>query len=179
MRVVSFEDRSARTVLRQVRASRNVLGIVPADAVDARVRVLTVGGRHPLSDPKAYPLEVESDRPVPKVTTMTVVGDIMVARRVGRAIADDPWQPFRPLAKRLADGLAGIEGVQVEAPQTNIVFVDLAGPARAKSEGLIQGLAAQGVLATGLYRLRFATHLDVDEAGIDRAVAAIREFFRA
>ena len=102
MRVVSFEDRSAREVLREVRASRNVLGIVPADAVDARVRVLTVGGRHPLRDPKAYPLEVESDRPVPKVTTMTVVGDIMVARRVGQAIADDPRRPFRPLAKRLA-----------------------------------------------------------------------------
>jgi len=101
MRVVSFEDRSARTVLRQVRASRNVLGIVPADAVDARVRVLTVGGRHPLRDPKAYPLEVESERPVPTVTTMTVVGDIMVARRVGQAIANDPRRPFRPLAKRL------------------------------------------------------------------------------
>ncbi|HSU37627.1 MAG TPA: CapA family protein, partial [Propionibacteriaceae bacterium] len=102
MRVVSFEDRSARAVLREVRASRNVLGIVPADAVDARVRVLTVGGRHPLRDPKAYPLEVESERPVPKVTTLTVVGDIMVARRVGQEIADDPRQPFRPLAKRLA-----------------------------------------------------------------------------
>ena len=32
----------------------------------------------------------------------------------------------------------------------------------------------QGVLATGLYRLRFVTHLDVDAAGVDRAVAAIR-----
>src|SRR6188768_2858208 len=34
------------------------------------------------------------------------------------------------LAKRLAEGLAGLEGVQVEAPHTNILFVDLAGPAR-------------------------------------------------
>ena len=78
------------------------------------------------------------------------------------------------LARRLAEGLAGIEGVQVEAPQTNLVFVDLIGPARAKSQGLIEQLAAQGVLATGLYRLRFATHLDVDQAGIDRAIAAVR-----
>ena len=37
------------------------------------------------------------------------------------------------LARRLADGLAGIEGLQVEAPQTNIVFVDLVGPAREQS----------------------------------------------
>ena len=82
------------------------------------------------------------------------------------------------LAQRLAAGLAGIEGLQVEAPHTNIVFVDLAGPARARSEGLIQNLAAQGVLATGLYRLRFATHLDVDGAGIDRAIAAVRRHFQ-
>ena len=83
------------------------------------------------------------------------------------------------LARRLAQGLSGIDGLQVEAPQTNIVFVDLSGRAREKSQGLIQQLAGQGVLATGLYRLRFATHLDVDEAGVDRAVSAIRAFFKA
>ena len=81
------------------------------------------------------------------------------------------------LARRLAEGLAGIEGVQVEAPQTNIVFVDLTGPARPRSHGLIPALATQGVLATGLYRLRFATHLDVDQAGVDRAIAAVRRHF--
>jgi threonine aldolase len=81
------------------------------------------------------------------------------------------------LAKRLADGLASIEGLQVEPPQTNIVFVDLTGRAREKSQGLIEHLAAQGVLVTGLYRLRFATHLDVDQAGIDRAVTAVRKYF--
>jgi threonine aldolase len=32
---------------------------------------------------------------------------------------------------------------------------------------------------TGLYRLRFVTHLDVDQAGIDRAIAAVRQFFNA
>jgi len=67
----------------------------------------------------------------------------------------------------------------VETPQTNIVFVDLAEPARERSAGLLPFLASQGVLATGLYRLRFVTHLDVDAAGVDRAVAAIRSFFRA
>ena len=81
------------------------------------------------------------------------------------------------LAQRLADGFAGVPGLQVEAPQTNIVFVDLVGAARDQSKGLLEHLAAQGVLATGLYRLRFATHLDVDTAGVDRAIAAIRGFF--
>jgi threonine aldolase len=83
------------------------------------------------------------------------------------------------LAQRLADGLAGIEGLQVEAPQTNILFVDLVGPARERSAALLEHLRSQGVLAAGLYRLRFVTHLDVDAAGIDRAIAAVRGFFRA
>ena len=89
-------------------------------------------------------------------------------------IADD-----HALACRLADGLAGIEGLQVESPQTNMVFVDLTGAAQKKSAALLAHLAAQGVLATGLYRLRFVTHLDIDADGIDRAAAAIRAFFRA
>ena len=89
-------------------------------------------------------------------------------------LADD-----HALAQRLAAGLAGIDGVQVEPPHTNIVFVDLTGPARDKSAGLLPHLAAQGIQATGLYRLRFVTHLDVDAAGVDRAVAAIRQYFRA
>jgi threonine aldolase len=82
------------------------------------------------------------------------------------------------LARRLAEGLAGIEGLQVEPPHTNILFVDLVGPARERSAGLIEHLAQQGVLATGLYRLRFVTHLDVNEEGVDRAIAAIRSFFQ-
>ncbi len=83
------------------------------------------------------------------------------------------------LAQQLADGLAGIEGLQVEAPHTNIVFVDLTGAARAQSAALLKHLAGQGIEATGLYRLRFVTHLDVDSAGVDQAVAAIRQFFKA
>jgi len=83
------------------------------------------------------------------------------------------------LARRLADGLTGIDGLQVELPQTNIVFVDLTGAAKERSAELLQHLAANGIHATGLYRLRFVTHLDVDAEGVDRAVAVIRQFFKA
>ena len=83
------------------------------------------------------------------------------------------------LARRLADGLSGIAGLQVEPPQTNILFVDLVGPAKERSAALLEHLAREGVRATGLYRLRFVTHLDVDAAGVDRAIAAIRRFFQA
>jgi len=82
-------------------------------------------------------------------------------------LADD-----HALAKRLAAGLAGLPGLTVEPPQTNIVFADLQGP---RAHGLIEHLKSRGVLATGLYRLRFVTHLDVDAEGVDRAVAAMRE----
>ncbi|MBC5764123.1 low-specificity L-threonine aldolase [Ramlibacter albus] len=82
-------------------------------------------------------------------------------------------------ARKLADGLAGIDGLKVEAPETNILFVDLVGDAREKSAALLAHLKSHGVLAIGLYRLRFVTHLDVDEQGVDRAIGAIRGFFRA
>jgi threonine aldolase len=85
-------------------------------------------------------------------------------------LADD-----HALARRLADGLQGLPGLTVESPQTNIVFVDVS-PHRAP--GLIENLKSQGVLATGLYRLRFVTHLDVDAAGVDRAIAAVRHHFK-
>jgi threonine aldolase len=81
------------------------------------------------------------------------------------------------LARRLADGLADLPGVLVEPPQTNMVFVDLQGEARTRAAQLLPYLAARGILATGLYRLRFVTHLDLDTPGIERTVAVIREFF--
>jgi threonine aldolase len=83
------------------------------------------------------------------------------------------------LAKRLGDGLTAIEGLIVEPVQSNIVFVDVSEPLKAKAAGLIEHLKSHGILATGLYRLRFVTHLDVDEQGVDRAVAVIRDYCRA
>ncbi len=74
-------------------------------------------------------------------------------------------------ARRLAEGLQGLDGVQVQAPQTNIVFVDVVA---AKAAGLVERLQAAGVLCTGLYRIRFVTHLDVNRDHIDRAVPIIR-----
>ncbi len=74
-------------------------------------------------------------------------------------------------ARRLADGLQGLPGVGVTPPQSNILFVDLAPE---KAAGVVDRLRAAGVLCTGLYRLRFVTHLDVSTADIDRAIAVLR-----
>ena len=78
------------------------------------------------------------------------------------------------LAQRLAQGLAGIDGLSVRSAQTNIVFVDVA---NGRGPDLLAHLARDGVLATGLIGLRFVTHLDVDAAGIDRAIASTQAFF--
>ncbi len=75
-------------------------------------------------------------------------------------------------ARALAEGLQGLPGVTVHAPQTNIVFVDLAPE---KAAGAVDRLKAAGVLCTGLYRLRLVTHLDVSADDIPRAVAVLRQ----
>jgi len=80
------------------------------------------------------------------------------------------------LAQKLARGLQGVAGVQVESPDTNIVFVDLVDGVRERADALIPFLKTHGVLASGLYRLRFVTHLDVDAVGVHRAIDAMAAF---
>ena len=67
-------------------------------------------------------------------------------------------------------------GVRWMAPDTNIVFAHVADE---KAQPLLDHLRARGVLATGLIGLRFVTHLDVDAAGVDRAIAATAAFMSA
>jgi threonine aldolase len=81
------------------------------------------------------------------------------------------------LAKRMADGLAGVPGLTVEPPQTNVLFAEIQGP---RAAGLVEHMNSRGVLAAAsqygqVSRLRLVTHLDVDAHGVDRAVAAVRE----
>jgi threonine aldolase len=83
------------------------------------------------------------------------------------------------LMQDLAQGLSGIPGLRVETPQTNILFVDLVGEAKAQGAALQTHLKQAGIDMTGLYRMRFVTHLDVDRAGIDRTISAVRQFFKA
>lgn len=78
------------------------------------------------------------------------------------------------LAQRLAQGLQGLAGLTVRSAQTNIVFIDAP-----QGQALKDFLQQQGVLVTGLIGLRMVTHLDVDEAGIDHAIAMVRQFFAA
>jgi threonine aldolase len=77
-------------------------------------------------------------------------------------------------AARLAGGLAAL-GLEVEPVQTNMVFLRIP---EAKCEALAAHLERAGVKAAIYPRTRLATHLDVDEKGIDLAVDAFGSFFR-
>jgi threonine aldolase len=74
-------------------------------------------------------------------------------------------------ARLLAEGLAEIDGVSIDsgAVETNIVIFEVADPG-----GLVEALAAEGVeMARFGSRVRAVTHLDVDRAGVERAVSAV------
>jgi threonine aldolase len=79
-------------------------------------------------------------------------------------------------AAALARGLAQIEGITVEAPETNLVFFDTRGTGLPAAE-LAARLRARGVMvsAMGAWRGRACTHLDVDAAQVADAVAALRQ----
>jgi threonine aldolase len=76
-------------------------------------------------------------------------------------------------AERLAQGLADL-GLKVDPVHTNMVFVQVP-PERAQA--LKRHLDEQGIVTLGGARMRLVTHLDVDAAGIDRAIAAFAGFF--
>jgi threonine aldolase len=73
-------------------------------------------------------------------------------------------------AARLARGLQEA-GYQVEGTHTNMVFVRI--PAD-RVPSLKEGLAKENVLVLAGPRMRLVTHLDVDAAGIERALEAFR-----
>ena len=80
-------------------------------------------------------------------------------------------------ARRLAEALAGIPGLRIDPAlvETNIVIADVDPPDAVTS--WLAHLRRGGVLAgtMGPGRMRLVTHLDVDDAGLDRAIALLRE----
>ncbi|MBU2532587.1 MAG: low specificity L-threonine aldolase, partial [Alphaproteobacteria bacterium] len=81
-------------------------------------------------------------------------------------------------ARRLADGLSKIDGLQIvgEGVETNIVFIEVSATG-ADASAIAARVAEHGVRVgpSSEYVLRAVTHLDVSESDIDRAIAAFRE----
>jgi threonine aldolase len=88
-------------------------------------------------------------------------------------LADD-----HALARRLAEGLAALPGVDIDAAtvETNIVIF---GVPDAPAFCAALERADVGMLPVGPDRVRAVTHLDVDDAGIERALEAAEGALRA
>ncbi|HVX77703.1 MAG TPA: threonine aldolase family protein [Bradyrhizobium sp.] len=92
---------------------------------------------------------------------------------VGR-LADDHAN-----ARALARGLSQIEGIEVQQPETNLVFF-MPEKAGVTGDNMVKALRQRGVLlATMDGRIRACTHLDVTAAMIDETVTLVREIARA
>jgi threonine aldolase len=81
-------------------------------------------------------------------------------------------------ARHLADGLAQIDGIALDPKKvvTNIVIFDVGATGRTAAE-ICEDLGKRNVRcgATGKFSIRMVTHYDVDRAGIDRALGAVRD----
>ncbi len=84
-------------------------------------------------------------------------------------------------ARFLAQGLAEISGIKLDASKvvTNILVCDISGTGITGADFSRQ-LAERGVLANPVNpeTMRFVTHYDVDRAGCERALTAVREVTR-
>lgn len=82
-------------------------------------------------------------------------------------------------ARLLARKLEEVEQVRVVPPETNIVMIDLL-PDAPDAAAVVERLGRRGVLtsAFGPRRVRAITHLDVDDAGVEAAAAAIADVVR-
>jgi threonine aldolase len=81
-------------------------------------------------------------------------------------------------ARALAGGLSQIAGIEVQQPETNLVFFKPGGSG-VTGEKMVEGLRKRGVLlATMDGRIRACTHLDVTAAMIEETVGLVREIVR-
>ena len=92
-----LEVASARAAVREVVRDRETVAVLPASALDPRVRAVRVNGVDPVADPDGYPIRTPATAPHGPVVTMTVVGDIMLGRGVAAA-AEGTGRPAPALA---------------------------------------------------------------------------------
>ena len=81
-------------------------------------------------------------------------------------------------ARALARGLSQIDGIEVQAPETNLVFFRPDG-AGVTGDKMVEALRKRGVLLAMMDgRIRACTHLDVSAAMIEETVGIVREIVR-
>jgi threonine aldolase len=108
---------------------------------------------------------------------LAAAGIVALDEMVGR-LAED-----HDRAKRLAEGLGGLAGIQVDndPPQSNMVYLNFGEPARQKWPGLKEAMAERGIKVSpreGM-RMRLVTHFWIDDEAIERTIEAFRTYFGA
>lgn len=85
-------------------------------------------------------------------------------------------------ARFLAQGVASLPGIALDVAkvQTNIVIFEITDP-KFDSTGVAKRLAEKNILASGIgaRHIRFVTHMDVDRADCEQALAAMRSIFQS
>ena len=126
----------------------NAVALVPATAVRPWVRTVVVGGIDPLRRPAAYPLQVDGPAP-DEVTTLRVVGDIMLDRGVTAAAPPgDPTAPLRPMRRTLAG--ADLTVANLESTLSENGEPQQGGDSFAADPSVLPALAGLGVDAVSL-----------------------------
>jgi threonine aldolase len=109
-----------------------------------------------------------------QVGVLAAAGDYALTHHVERLAID------HERARRLGEALAPFGVVDAAAVRTNIVPLDLT---TSSIDALALGAAARerGVLVSvlGPRVARLVTHLDLDDAGVDRAIEVLTELFKA
>lgn len=79
-------------------------------------------------------------------------------------------------ARKLADGLREMRGLELESPSTNMVFVTLGESIKKSANEMAEGLKSRGLLVGKVSerRVRMVTHHGVDDADVVNALAAWR-----
>lgn len=82
-------------------------------------------------------------------------------------------------AKKLADGLRQVKGIEVDAgsPSTNMVYLNLSDDVKVNSIQIAERAKKLGVLldAENTRRFRLVTHYWVDDAGVEKTIMAFQE----
>jgi threonine aldolase len=99
---------------------------------------------------------------------------IISLEKMTRRLGDDHVR-----AKKIADGLRQVKGVEVDAgsPSTNMVYLNLSDDVKVNSSQVAEQAKKLGVLldAENARRFRLVTHYWVDDAGVEKTIAAFRE----
>ncbi len=104
---------------------------------------------------------------------LAAAGIVALETMTGRLVED------HARARKLADGLKQVPGLALdpEVPATNMVFLSLMPEVKSDANGIFTKLKRDGILAgvTGQRSFRLVLHYWIDDAGVEKTIAAFRE----